>query len=113
MEPLRIHVALPAHLRRLTGTSGSAVTVELPPGAGGAVTLGTVLDALERAYPALRGTIRDYPAAGSSTPGPLRPFVRFFALEDDLTPAGQSAPMPPEVLSGKEVLRIIGAIAGG
>jgi molybdopterin synthase sulfur carrier subunit len=113
MEPIRVQVALPAHLRRLSGVSGSTVTVELPPAAPGTVTLGRVLDALEQSYPPLRGTIRDYPAAGLSEAGRLRPFMRFFALEEDLTPAGQSAPIPPEVLSGKEVLRIIGAIAGG
>jgi len=113
MEPIRVQVALPAHLRRLAGASGSTVSVELPPAPSGSVTLGSVLDALERSYPALRGTIRDHPAAGSSAPGSLRPFMRFFALEEDITTAGQSAPIPPEVLSGKEVLRIIGAIAGG
>lgn len=113
MESVTVRVSLPAHLRRLSGVSTSAVAVEVVPSGAGAVTLAAVLDALEHLYPSLRGTIRDYPQAGSNQPGALRPFIRFFASEQDLTPAGQTAPIPPEVLSGKEVLRIIGAIAGG
>ncbi|HEY3248837.1 MAG TPA: hypothetical protein VGK88_11155 [bacterium] len=112
MAPITVRVALPAHLRRLSGVAGPIVEVEVA-SPGDMITLGTVLDGLEHAYPALRGTIRDYPAAGSTEPGALRPFIRFFALEEDLTPFGQGAVLPPDVLSGKEVLRIIGAIAGG
>lgn len=112
MEPATVRVALPAHLRRLAAVGGPTVSVAVAQ-AGPEVTLGDVLDALERTYPALRGTMRDHPIAGAAGPGPLRPFIRFFALEEDLTPAGQTSPLPPEVLSGKEVLRIIGAIAGG
>lgn len=108
-----VRVALPAHLRRLAGVSSPTVAVTVTHAGDGPVTLGDLVDALERAYPALRGTIRDYPAAGTSARGALRPFLRFFALEEDLTPAGQPAPLPLEVSSGQEVLRIIGAIAGG
>lgn len=113
MASAEVRIALPAHLRRLAGVSGTTVAVTLTPAGTGPATLGDVIDALEHTYPALRGTIRDYPAAGSVPPGALRPFIRFFALEEDLTPAGQAAPIPSEVLSGKEVLRIVGAIAGG
>jgi molybdopterin converting factor small subunit len=113
MAAATVRVSLPAHLRRLTGYSTSVVSVELKQAAPEAVTLGAVLDALEDAHPALRGTIRDYSQPGSAQPGALRPFIRFFACERDITPGGQSAAIPDEVLSGGEVLRIIGAIAGG
>ncbi len=112
MGSITVRVALPAHLRRLSGVAGPVVEVDVPADVD-PVTLGSVLTALEHRYPPLRGTIRDHPGPGSVEPGPLRPFMRFFALEEDLTPAGQSAALPAEVLSGKEVLRIIGAIAGG
>ncbi len=113
MDEMTVQVSLPAHLRRLAGRAGSVVAVELRPANPAGVTLGMVLDALESAYPALKGTIRDHRPPGSDQPGTLRPFIRFFACERDLTPAGQSAAIPQEVLSGNEVLRIIGAIAGG
>ncbi len=113
MDAIAVQVSLPAHLRRLSGRSTPVVAVELRPARPQEVTLGMVLDALEVAYPALRGTIRDHRLPGSDEPGALRPFIRFFACERDLTPAGQSAAIPPEVVSGTEVLRIIGAIAGG
>ncbi len=113
MGAISVQVSLPAHLRRLCGRSASAVSIELNSADPEAVTLGMVLDALEGAYPALRGTIRDHRQPGSDQPGALRPFIRFFACNQDLTPAGQSAAIPPEVLSGNEVLRIVGAIAGG
>lgn len=113
MDAITVKVTLPAHLRRLSGGSMAVVPIELTSGNSEAVTLGMVLDALEGAYPALRGTIRDHRRPGSDEPGMLRPFIRFFACDRDLTPAGQSAVVPQEVLSGHEVLRIIGAIAGG
>lgn len=113
MNAITVKVSLPAHLRRLSGGSTSVVPIELHPENVGPVTLAMVLDALEGAYPALRGTIRDHRQPGSAEPGALRPYIRFFACDQDLTPAGQSAPIPQEVLSGNEVLRIIGAIAGG
>ncbi len=112
MGAITVQVSLPAHLRRLSGRP-TPVAVVLQPTNPEGVTLGMVLDALEGAYPALRGTIRDHRPPGSDEPGALRPFIRFFACERDLTPAGQSAVIPQEVASGTEVLRIIGAIAGG
>jgi len=113
LDATTVKVSLPAHLRRLSGGSTAVIPIELMSGDSEAVTLGMVLDALEDAYPALRGTIRDHRRPGSDEPGTLRPFIRFFACDRDLTPAGQSATIPQEVLLGNEVLRIIGAIAGG
>ena len=73
----------------------------------GAVTLRAVLDALEARYPMLRGTIRDHVTQQR------RPFLRFFACEEDLSNESPDVPLPEPVASGKEPLLIIGAIAGG
>jgi molybdopterin converting factor small subunit len=97
-----IRVQLPAHLRTLAGVGGE-VTLEVE----GAVTQGAVLDALEARYPALRGTIRDHVTRKR------RPFVRFFACEEDLSHEPPDAPLPQAVADGKEPLVILGAIAGG
>ena len=97
-----IRVALPANLQTLAGT-GRIVELEV----SGAVTQRAVLDALERAYPMLRGTIRD------STTKKRRPMLRFFACEEDWSDAGIDEPLPDDVASGKEPLLVIGAIAGG
>jgi molybdopterin synthase sulfur carrier subunit len=101
-------VSLPTHLRRLAGLNEATVSLEV----GREPTLGDVIDELERRYPALRGTIRDHSPPGGGQ-GPLRPFMRFFALDSDLTQDGLGQVLPPEVVNGGEVLRIIGAIAGG
>lgn len=97
-----IRVVLPHHLRTLAGV-GAEVTVEVP----GEVTQRSVLDALEARYPMLRGTIRDHVTQLR------RPFVRFFACEQDLSHESPDAPLPREVSSGTEPLLVIGAIAGG
>ena len=97
-----IRVVLPAHLRTLARVDGE-VTLDV----AGQVTQCSVLDALEARYPVLRGTIRDH--AGDRR----RPFIRFFACEEDLSNEPLDAPLPEEVNSGKEPLLIIGAIAGG
>jgi molybdopterin synthase sulfur carrier subunit len=97
-----IRVVLPAHLRTLAGT-GREVTLEVEP----PVTQRTVLDALEAAYPALRGTIRD------GTTQRRRPLVRFFACEQDLSHEPPDAPLPDDVATGKEAFWIVGAMAGG
>jgi sulfur-carrier protein len=97
-----IRVVLPQHLRTLAGVGGE-VTVEVP----GEVTQRSVLDALEARYPMLRGTIRDHVTRVR------RPFVRFFACEQDLSHESPDAPLPREVSSGQEPLLVIGAIAGG
>jgi molybdopterin synthase sulfur carrier subunit len=97
-----VRVALPFHLRNLAGT-GVEVSVEIP----GPVTQRAVLDALESAYPMLRGTIRLH--------GTLerRPFLRYFACGEDLSLAPPDDPLPEEVASGREPFLVIGAIAGG
>ena len=97
-----IRVELPAHLRTLARV-GSEVTVSVE----GPVTQRSVLDALESAYPVLRGTIRDH--------GTLkrRAFLRFFACEQDLSHEPPDAPLPPQVASGTEPYLIVGALAGG
>ncbi len=97
-----IRVILPFHLRNLARVDGE---VELEVAAP--VTIGAALDALESRYPTLRGTIRDH--------GTLkrRPFIRFFACKEDLSLEPPETPLPDEVISGKEPLLIIGAMAGG
>jgi molybdopterin synthase sulfur carrier subunit len=97
-----IRVVLPQHLRTLAGV-GREVTVDVK----GEVTQRSVLDALEASYPMLRGTIRDHVTHRR------RPFVRFFACEQDLSHESPDTPLPREVTSGVEPLFVIGAIAGG
>jgi sulfur-carrier protein len=97
-----IRVVLPPHLRGLAKISGE-IKLEI----AGAVTLRSVLDALEANYPMLQGTVRDHLTQQR------RPFLRFFACEEDLSHQPPDAPLPDEVVSGKEPLLIIGAIAGG
>jgi molybdopterin synthase sulfur carrier subunit len=97
-----IRVILPPHLRTLAHLRGD---VELE--VDGQVTQRSVLDALEARYPMLRGTIRDHVTQHR------RPFLRFFACEEDLSHEPPDAPLPEEVASGKEPLVILGAIAGG
>jgi molybdopterin synthase sulfur carrier subunit len=97
-----IRVILPQHLRTLAHV-GSELQIEVE----GDVTLGAVLDALEARYPMLRGTIRD------QVTQQRRPFLRFFACEEDLSHEAPDAPLPEAVVSGKEPLIVIGAIAGG
>jgi molybdopterin synthase sulfur carrier subunit len=97
-----IRVMLPAHLRTLAGT-GKEVALPLE----GAVTVAAIIDALERAYPPLRGTLRD----------PLtqkrRALVRFFACTQDWSNEPPSRPLPAAVATGAEPFLIVGAIAGG
>jgi hypothetical protein len=97
-----IRVILPQHLRTLAHV-GSEVTIEVP----GQITLRSVLDAIENTYPMLRGTIRDHATQQR------RPFLRFFACEEDLSHNPPDDPLPDAVVSGKEPLIVIGAIAGG
>jgi hypothetical protein len=93
---------LPQHLRTLAHV-GPEVTIEV----GGQASIRSVLDALEAAYPMLRGTIRDHVTLQR------RPFLRFFACEEDLSHEPTDTPLPAAVVSGAEPLIIIGAIAGG
>lgn len=97
-----IRVVLPHHLRTLARV-GDEVQIEVE----GAVTQRSVLDALETRYPTLRGTIRD---RGTQR---RRPFVRFFACEEDLSHAEPDAPLPAPVITGAEPFFVIGAMAGG
>jgi hypothetical protein len=97
-----ITVTLPTHLRALAQVTG-AVTLEVP----APVTQRAILDALETAYPMLRGTIRDQATQER------RPFIRFFACGDDLSHESTDAVVPDEVACGTQPFRIIGAMAGG
>ena len=97
-----IRVILPAHLRALARVDGEvALRVE------GEVTQRSVLDALEAAYPVLRGTVRGHDG------GSRRAFVRFFACEQDLSHESPDAPLPAAVAAGTEPYLIVGAMAGG
>ena len=98
---MTIRVELPQFLRRLAQVQGD-VEVEVE-----AATLSAVLAALEARYPPLRGTIRD------QVTGARRPFLRFFACQEDLSHDGPDAALPQAVVDGKEPLLIVGAIAGG
>jgi molybdopterin converting factor small subunit len=97
-----IRVVLPAHLRELARVSGE-VTLDVPAPA----TQRALLDALEAAYPVLRGTIREHATLRR------RPLLRFFACEEDLSFEPPDAPLPEAVVAGKEPFLIVGAIAGG
>ena len=97
-----IRVELPGHLRTLARV-GHEVSLEV----AAPVTLRGVVDALEGQYPMLRGTIRD-PLTGER-----RAFLRFFACEEDMSHEGLDALLPDAVVSGKEPLLLIGAVAGG
>ncbi len=97
-----IRIVLPYHLRTLANINGEA-TLEFT----GTATLSSVLDALEERYPMLRGTIRDHVTQER------RPFIRFYACEQDFSNGRLDAPLPESVTSGAEPLLVIGAIAGG
>jgi hypothetical protein len=97
-----IRVILPAHLRTLARVDDE-VTLEV----GGKPTVHAVLDALEAGYPMLRGTLRDY------VTHKRRPFIRFFACEQDLSHELPDTPLPDDVIKGAEPFLVVGAIAGG
>jgi molybdopterin synthase sulfur carrier subunit len=97
-----IRVILPTHLRTLART-GREVELEVE----GPVTQCSILDALETAYPMLRGTVRDQATKKR------RPLVRFFACEEDLSHEAPDTPLPDAVAAGKEPFWIVGAMAGG
>jgi hypothetical protein len=97
-----IRVLLPAHLRTL-----AQITGEVQLDVAGAVTQRSVLDALEARYPMLCGTIRDHDTLQR------RPFLRFFACEEDLSHEPPDAPLPDAVAGGNEPLIVLGAVAGG
>jgi sulfur-carrier protein len=97
-----VRVELPQHLRTLARV-GTEVSVEV----GGPVTIGTVLDALERTYPVLGGTIRDHVTRQR------RPFLRFFVCEEDWSHEPADRPLPARVAEGKEPFLVVGAVSGG
>ncbi|HEX4493447.1 MAG TPA: MoaD/ThiS family protein [Acidimicrobiia bacterium] len=97
-----VRIVLPAHLRTLAGVHGE-VTIAVD----GVVTQRSVLDALEAEYPMLEGTLRDHDTKAR------RKFVRFFALEEDLSHESPDAPLPAPVAAGTEPFFVIGAMAGG
>jgi sulfur-carrier protein len=97
-----IRVVLPAHLRTLARV-GAEVEIDVR----GEVTQRAILDALEARYPVLRGTIRDHVTLKR------RPFLRFFACEEDLSHERPDAPLPHAVVTGDEPFLVIGAMAGG
>ena len=97
-----IRVVLPFHLRTLARVEGEvSIAVESP------VTIGSVLDAIECAHPALRGTIRDHVTRQR------RPFVRFYACKEDFSLEPPDTPLPDAVIEGAEPFLIVGAMAGG
>jgi hypothetical protein len=98
-----IRVVLPAHLRNLARLAHAEVSLDV----GGPVTQRRILDALEEAHPMLRGTLRDRQT------GERRPFIRFFACEEDLSNESPDAPVPAEVVAGREPFLVVGAMAGG
>jgi hypothetical protein len=97
-----IRVVIPFHLRTLARVDG-----EIQVAVDGPVTMASVLDAVEKAYPMLRGTIRDHDTHAR------RPFLRFFACGGDLSLSDPSLPLPPAVAAGSEPFLIVGAVAGG
>jgi molybdopterin synthase sulfur carrier subunit len=97
-----IRVVLPAHLRALARIDGE-VHLDIT----GPVTQRSALDALETRYPMLRGTIRGHDG------GPRRPYIRFFACEEDLSHDPPDHPLPEAVAAGTEPYLIVGAMAGG
>jgi sulfur-carrier protein len=97
-----IRVVLPAHLRTLACVDGE-VTLDIE----GRATLRSVLDRLESSYPVLRGTIRDHVTQQR------RPFVRFFACEQDLSHDLPDTPLPDAVVTWAEPFLVVGAMAGG
>lgn len=97
-----IRVVLPAHLKSLARVSG-----EVQLDVADQPTISSVLASLEARYPVLQGTIRDH------VTHQRRPFVRFFACQEDFSLESPDVPLPPAVVSGKEPLLIVGAMAGG
>ncbi len=97
-----IRVVLPAHLRTL-----AHVCDEVTVAVHGQVTQRTILDAVEQAYPMLRGTIRDHVTLQR------RPFLRFFACSEDVSHESPDAPLFPAVATGREPFLVIGSLSGG
>jgi len=97
-----VRIELPQHLRTLARV-GTEISIEVK----GQVTQRSIIDAIESSYPMLRGTIRDYATDRR------RPFLRFYACEEDLSFEQPDVPLPDAVASGREPFLIVGALAGG
>lgn len=97
-----VRIALPVHLRTLARVDGE-VRVEVE----GTPTIATALDALEAAYPMLRGTIRDHGG------GKRRAFIRYFADGNDVSHEPVDTPLPAAIVTGRDAFCVIGAISGG
>jgi sulfur-carrier protein len=102
IETVTIRVMLPAHLRTLARV-GTEVALDVPVPA----TIASTLDALEARYPMLRGTIRDHDTLRR------RPFIRYFACEEDISHQSTEMPLPEAIVTAREPLIVLGAIAGG
>jgi molybdopterin synthase sulfur carrier subunit len=100
--PSKIRIMLPAHLRTLARVNAEVIVEVTAP-----ATLSSALDALEAGYPVLCGTIRDHDTLRR------RAFIRYFACQEDLSHQGPDTPLPEDVLTGREPLIVLGAIAGG
>ena len=100
---MTIRVEMPFHLRTLAKVDGTEVQVDV----NGTPTLGATLDALEAKYPVLRGAIRDHVTRKR------RPFLRFYACQQDLSNEPADTELPEAVQKGEEPLMVVGAIAGG
>lgn len=97
-----VRVVLPGHLRTLARVTGEVRVEVAEP-----VTIGAVLDAIEARFPVLRGAIRGHDG------GPRRPFVRFFACEEDLSHDPIDTALPGPVVAGREPFLVVGSVAGG
>ena len=103
----QVRIVLPGHLKRLAHVDGEVQLAVSGAAPAAGLTIGDVLDAVEAAYPMLRGTIRD------QVTGKRRNFVRYFACEQDLSHEPPETALPEAVTSGREPLLVVGAMAGG
>jgi hypothetical protein len=103
-----VRVVLPQHLQALARLPDREVTLPV----SGPVCVRTIVDAVEARFPQLCGTIRDH-ATPAGQPGKRRPFVRFFACEQDYSHAAPDDPLPAAVAEGREPFLVVGAMAGG
>jgi hypothetical protein len=101
-----VRIRLPAHLRNLARIEGET-RVEVDPGDAGSISITRVLDAVEAAYPMLRGTIRDHASKER------RAFIRFFACGEDWSHVPHETALPEAIVDGREPFQVIGAMAGG
>ena len=104
---MTIRVVLPYHLRNLAKTGPDELKLDVPVAGPPELTLRAVLDALEARFPVLKGTIRDHATKVR------RPFLRFYACQEDWSNESPDAPLPAAIAAGEEPLLVVGAMAGG